>query len=138
VGIINSQNPNLGAIQHHGIKQQEFVGIFIGSKISKWNQIASTFSADDLYVYVRSDAAGAAETWANYLGKSQEDLKGIGIFGDPGVVQAIQENPLAIAFSNINFVYDLNTRQQASGIRVVPIDLNNDGSITDDERFYDR
>lgn len=40
---------------------------------------------------MRSDAAGAAETWAKYFGERQEDLKGIGIFGDPGLAQAIKE-----------------------------------------------
>ncbi|GGG97633.1 phosphate-binding protein [Parapedobacter pyrenivorans] len=136
VGTMSSQNPNLSAIQQRGIKQEEFKRIFIDGDISKWNQIESSFSSDDLYVYVRSDAAGAAETWAAYLGKSQEDLKGVGIFGDPGIVQAIQKNPFAVGFSNINYVYDLKTRQQNPGIRVVPIDLNNDGVIGPEENFY--
>ncbi len=136
VATISSQNPNLNTIQQRGITQDEFKRIFIDGGISKWNQVAPSFTADDLHIYVRSDAAGAAETWASYLGKSQEDLKGVGIFGDPGIVQAIQKNPLAIGFSNINYVYDLKTRQQAPGLHVVPIDLNNDGAIGPEENFY--
>lgn len=136
VGTISSQNPNLDIILQRGIKQSEFKRIFIDGEISKWNQLADSFSPDDLYAYVRSDAAGAAETWAAYLGKSQEDLKGVGIFGDPGVVQAIQKNPFAIGFSNINYVYDLHTRRQNPGISVVPIDLNSDGVVGPEEDFY--
>ena len=136
VGTISSQNPNLGDILKRGIKQEEFKRVFLAGNLSKWNQIDPSFSANDLHVYVRSDAAGAAETWAAFLGESQEDLKGVGIFGDPGVVQAIQKNPLAIAFNNINYVYDLKTRKQTPGIRVIPVDLNNDGVITPEEDFY--
>ena len=136
VGTISSQNPNLDDILKRGIKQEEFKRVFLAGNLSKWSQIDPSFSTDDLHVYVRSDAAGAAETWAAFLGESQEDLKGVGIFGDPGVVQAIQKNPLAIAFNNINYVYDLKTRKQTPGIRVIPVDLNNDGVITPDEDFY--
>lgn len=137
VGTVSSRNPNLSAILQRGIKQHELERIFVSGSISKWNQVNSAFSSDDLHTYVRSDAAGAAETWAAYFGKSQEDLKGVGIFGDPGIAQAIQNNPLAIGFNNISYVYDLKTRKQASGVRVIPIDLNRDGTLSPEEDFYD-
>jgi len=136
VPTTSAQNPNLEAILKQGIKQEEFRRIFIDGTLSKWNQVHPSFSADDLHVYVRSDAAGAAETWAAYLGKSQEDLKGTGIFGDPGMAQAIQKNPAAIGFNNINYVYDIKAGKQNSGIRVVPIDLDNDGIVSPGEDFY--
>lgn len=137
VGTISSQNPNLAAILRHGIKQGELKRIFVEGSISNWHQVNPTFGNNDLHVYVRSDAAGAAETWAAFFGKSQEDLKGTGIFGDPGIAQAVQKNPLSIGFNNINYVYDLKTRKQAAGIRVIPIDLDNNGMIRSDEYFYD-
>ncbi|GGC28985.1 phosphate ABC transporter substrate-binding protein [Parapedobacter defluvii] len=136
VPTTSDQNPNLASILRQGIKQDEFRRLFIDGTASKWKQINPSFSDDDLHVYVRSDAAGAAETWAAYLGKSQEDLKGIGIFGDPGIAQAIQKNPLAIGFNNINYVYDIKTGKQTPGIRVVPIDLNGDGTLGPGEDFY--
>ncbi|WP_090605449.1 PstS family phosphate ABC transporter substrate-binding protein [Parapedobacter koreensis] len=136
VGTLSTQNPNLATILGRGMKQKELRQVFVAGSYSKWNQLDPSFSADDLHVYVRSDAAGAAETWAAFLGKSQEDLKGVGIFGDPGIAQAIQKNPLAVGFNNISYVYDLKTRKQTAGIRVIPIDLNNDGTISPAEDFY--
>ena len=44
-------------------------------------------SKEKINVYTRSDACGAAEMWAKYMGKKQEDLKGIGIYGDPGMMR---------------------------------------------------
>lgn len=137
VGTFSEHNPNRNAILERGLKQRELSEVFVKGNRLKWSQLDPTFSPDDLHVYVRSDAAGAAETWAAFLGSSQEELKGVGIFGDPGIAQAIQKNPLAVGFNNINYVYDLKTRQQTAGIRVIPIDLNGDGRISSEENFYD-
>ncbi|SFC08876.1 phosphate transport system substrate-binding protein [Parapedobacter composti] len=136
VGTVSARNPNLDAILARGLTQEELQKIFVTGTVSRWNEVDPSFTAHDLHVYVRSDAAGAAETWAAFFGKSQEDLRGIGIFGDPGVVQAIQQNPLAIGFNNINYVYDLKTRKQVADIRVIPIDVDGDGTIGPDEAFY--
>jgi phosphate transport system substrate-binding protein len=43
---------------------------------------------DPIHVYTRSDAAGAPDVWAKHLGKKQENLLGIGVFGDPGLAAA--------------------------------------------------
>jgi ABC-type phosphate transport system, periplasmic component len=136
IGTVSADNPNIKALLRRGMKREELRRIFVEGSISSWNQIDSSFTDDDLHVYVRADAAGAAETWAGFFGKSQEDLKGVGIFGDPGIAQAIEKNPSAIGFNNINYVYNLTTRQQSGGIRALPIDLNNNGMIDDRENFY--
>ncbi len=44
-------------------------------------------------MYTRSDAAGAAETWAKYFGKKQEDIQGVAVFGDPGLALAVKKDP---------------------------------------------
>ncbi len=50
---------------------------------------------EKVYPGVRIDvsACGAAQTWAQYLGgKNQEDLKGVGVYGDPGLAEAAARN----------------------------------------------
>ena len=74
--------------------------------------------------------------WAKYFGKKQEDLLGVGVFGDPGLAQAVKRDPLGIGFNNIGYAYDAKTKSQVKGLRVVPIDINNNGKIDDDENFY--
>jgi len=88
-------------------------------------------------VFTRSDASGAAAVWAEYLGgKAQEELKGIAVFGDPGLADAVKNNPLAIGFNNVIYVYDLNSGQKYPGIEVAPIDTNGNGVIDREEDFY--
>jgi len=91
-----------------------------------------------LNVYTRSDACGAAETWAKYLGNySQEDLEGTGVYGDPGLAEAVKKDSLGIGYNNLNFAYDMESGRQLSGLRVIPIDINENGRIDADEDFYD-
>jgi phosphate transport system substrate-binding protein len=90
-----------------------------------------------IHVYNRSDACGAGETWAKFLGnKKQEDLLGTGVFGDPGVASAVQKDPLAIGYNNIAYAYDLKTKRPNPGILVLPIDVNKNGRIDAGENFY--
>jgi ABC-type phosphate transport system substrate-binding protein len=90
-----------------------------------------------LHVYTRSDACGAAETWAAYLGNyHQEDLNGTAVYGDPGLAEAVKRDPLGIGYNNLNYAYDMDTGQPIAGLRVVPIDLNKDGQIDASEDFY--
>ncbi len=136
VATINADNPNAEAVVRRGLTHAELQDIFVTDAISDWRQIDPTFVDAPMNRYTRSDAAGAAETWAAFFGRSQEDLKGVGIFGDPGMTQTIINDPNAIGYSNINFVYDLQTRAIVPRLRVVPLDLNGNGQIDPDEDFY--
>ena len=73
-------------------------------------QVAGTDDKTTVTVYTRSDACGAAETWAKWLGKKQEDLNGTGVFGDPGVASAVQKDVKGIGLNNIGYVYDENQK----------------------------
>jgi phosphate transport system substrate-binding protein len=91
----------------------------------------------EIMVYTRSDACGAAETWADFLGGKQENLTGIGIYGDPGLAEAVAKDPYGIGFNNTNYVYDIKTGNKRPGMEVVPVDVNNNGQIDSMECFYD-
>ncbi len=43
---------------------------------------------------------------------------------------------MGIGFNNIGYAYDASTKKQVKGLRVVPLDLNNNGKIDEDENFY--
>ena len=96
-----------------------------------------TGSTQELQVFTRSDACGAADMWAKFLNnKKQEDLSGIGVNGDPGVADAVRNNNYGIGYNNLNFVFDMQTRKPYQGLSVIPIDLNGNGKIDKEEDFY--
>ena len=136
IGTLNSNHPNISSLLKRGLSQDELKDLFVTGKIKKWSDLDPSFINKNIEVYIRSDAAGAAETWAKYLGATQEELKGIGIFGDPGLAQAIKDNPLAIGFNNINYVYDLNSKRTTANIVALPLDINADHKIDAQENFY--
>ncbi len=137
VPIVNIHNPNIKAILAHGLTREAAGTLWLTGKTTTWGAMVGNACIAPVNVYSRSDACGAAGTWAKWLGKKQEDLKGTAVYGDPGVVQAIQKDINGIGFSNIGFVYDIKTRRPNPGIIVIPIDLNGNGKIDPDERFYD-
>jgi phosphate transport system substrate-binding protein len=59
------------------------------------------------------------------------------VYGDPGLAQAVKQDSLGIGFNNIGYVYDIKTRLPIPGINIVPLDLNNNGMIDNEEHFYD-
>ncbi len=133
---INEKNPHYSEIVKHGITQQQATDIWINGTLKTWGQLLGTADKTPIAVFTRSDACGAAETWAAWLGKHQEDLKGEGVNGDPGVATAVVGNPNAIGLNNIGYAYDNTTFKPLKGIRVLPIDVNGNGKIDPEEDFY--
>ena len=135
VPVVSASNPYLKEILAKGIKKETFNNIFITGTTKTWDQAGFKGKAP-LHVYTRSDAAGAAETWAKYFGKKQEDLAGTAVSGDPGLATAVKNDPVGIGYNNIVYVYDNKTKLATNGVIPVPIDLNNNGKIDADENFY--
>ncbi|HPS62961.1 MAG TPA: PstS family phosphate ABC transporter substrate-binding protein [Bacteroidales bacterium] len=134
---INANNPVLADLKKKGLTRQKFYDIFITGTIKTWGAAAGNASREELNVFTRSDACGAAEMWAKFLNnKKQEDLQGLGVNGDPGVADAVRRNPNGIGFNNLGFVYEMQSRKIYAGLEVVPIDLNGNGLIDPDENFY--
>ncbi len=133
---INSQSPVFDLIKKHGLTRQQFIDIFITGKITDWQQVFKEATKTKINIYTRSDACGAAAMWAQYLGKEQEDLLGTGVFGDPGIADAVKNDKNGMGFNNVIYVYDINTRKKYDNLEVIPIDINDNGTIDADENFY--
>ncbi|HEX3052045.1 MAG TPA: substrate-binding domain-containing protein [Aggregatilineaceae bacterium] len=138
VATVNADNPVLDQLLTVGLTPEKGKAIWIDGEMTTWGEVVGSDNNDPISVYTRADSAGAAEVWALFIGgEAQEDLvAGIGMQGDPGLAEAVRQDPMGIGFNNIGFAYDLTTGQAVEGIRVVPIDLNGDGQINDDENFY--
>jgi phosphate transport system substrate-binding protein len=138
IPTVNTKNPALPELKKSGLSQEVFQKIFRTGEIKTWDKATNTTITAPINVYTRSDAAGAAATWAKYVGgKEQDELNGIGVFGDPGLAEAVKNDQHGIGYNNIIFVYDLDSKVKYPGIEVVPLDVNGDHNLTEDELFYD-
>ncbi len=137
VPTISAENPYAGKLKESGMTRDEFRAVFVDGTVTSWGELLRTGQGRDIVVYTRSDACGAAGTWAKYLGGKQEELKGIGIYGDPGLAEAVIKDKAGIAYNNVAFAYDIKTGKKRPGVEVIPIDINENGIIDPEENFYD-
>lgn len=137
VPTISDQNPFLDALKKRGLTRDEFKSIFIDRTIISWQELLGGEKKNLFSVYTRSDACGASGTWAKYLGGRQENLIGVGIYGDPGLAEAVSKDLVGIAYNNTIFAYDIKTGAKREGIEIIPIDINENGKIDPEEDFYD-
>jgi len=143
LATINTGNPVLNKILEKGLTKQQLREIFINYSISTWGQlIGDSNNTDPIKVYSRSDPCGAAEAWVKYLGDyTQDDIPTIEeitkVKGDDSMSKSIASDPLGIGYSNVNYIYSNTTKAPKEGIAVIPLDLNENGTIDPEESFYE-
>ena len=136
VPTINANNPILDKILAHGITKEIAHKIWVEGNVKTWGDVLGTDDQTPIHIYTRSDACGAAETFANWFGAKQEDLGGTAVFGDPGLAAAIQKDIYGIGFNNIGYAYDNDSHNLNADLQIFPVDVDGNGSISADEQFY--
>lgn len=136
VATVNTKNPVIRDVLFHGLKREKAYSLWHKQEIKTWGALLGTSSTIPVHPYTRSDACGAAETWAAWMKLRQEDLEGTAVFGDPGVASVVQRDKVAIGFNNLAYAYDIKTRMPYRGIMVMPLDINGNGRVDLDENFY--
>lgn len=72
---------------------------------------------------------------ANSLNVDVKDLKGKKVIGrEENVITVVKKRPEAIAVDVASLVYDNSTRKPVNGLAVLPIDIDGNGKISDEER----
>lgn len=133
--VINAGNPVLNDLMSKGVTKEQLIDIFIDEKLKTWGELVQRPEiTDPIDVFTRSDSAGAAEAFAKFLGnKKQEDLKGIGVQADPGLLDAVIKDKHGIGYNNLAYAYDATSGKPVAGAMVLPIDVNGDGKASDEE-----
>ncbi len=130
----SAQNPVKDDLLRQGLSREMLRAIYITGEITTWGQaVGRPEVTDPIHVFTRSDACGAADTWAAYLSAQQEDLLGIGVYGDPGLLDAVVKDPLGIGFNNLNYAFDSETGMPVAGAWVVPLDSDASGRADPEE-----
>jgi phosphate transport system substrate-binding protein len=136
VATVSASNPLLSELKKVGLTKDKAVTLWIHGNYKTWETVLGRTGSTPVRVYTRSDACGAAETFAAWMGYKQENLNGAGVFGDPGVADAVQKDALGIGYNNLGYVFDEQTRKPNVGLDVIPLDVNGNGRIDPDEDFY--
>jgi phosphate transport system substrate-binding protein len=135
--VISDKNPVAADLLKRGVKKDSWINLYVSGTLTTWGGLIGTAEAKPIHLYTRSDSCGAAASWAAYLGKKQEDLRGVGVYSDPGILDAARKDPVGIGYSNFSYVF---TREGTlvPGAVLVPIDSNENGSADADEVYDTR
>lgn len=113
------------------IKQIFFHDIFADKE--KQKQIKAPFTP-----YTRLQKAGVPSVFAQYFGYEQKDIKGTAIAGsDAHLLKALLRDSTGVTYMPLSLIYDSETRKPINGITVLPVDLNGNGKVSNEEKFYD-
>ena len=89
-------------------------------------------------VYTRLQKAGVPTVFANYFGHEQKDIKGNAIAGaDAHLIKALLRDSTGVTYLPVPLIYDSETRNPIQGLSVLPVDMNGNKKVSDDEKFYD-
>jgi phosphate transport system substrate-binding protein len=134
---VNAANPYIDRLLQQGVTRETLQKIFISGEFTTWGQVLGDDQiSDEIHVFTRSDSCGAAEVWSKYLGgAAQEDLLGVGVSGDPGLLDAVIMDVMGIGYNNLGYAYDPTSGLPVQGAVVLPIDNNGNGQIEADEYY---
>ena len=149
VATINANNPVKNLIYLKGVKKSQLEDIFTNKyndrTIKTWGQLIENESVNNqrIWVYTRADSCGAAEMWAKFFGNNYVQGNLTNAADDSATEDAplrdkIADNKAigAIGYNNLNTCYNLQTKKPYNGILPVPIDLNENGILDENENFY--
>lgn len=135
--VVSDKNPAVSALLKKGLAKDKWTWMYITGIAASWDDVTGEKIGKPIHVYTRSDSCGAAASWAAFFKKKQDDLKGIGVYGDPGLLEATKIDPLGVGYTNFSYIFTRDGKI-ADGVKVVPIDANNNGVADKDEVYTNR
>lgn len=88
-------------------------------------------------IYTRLQKAGIPAVFSAYYGYEQQDIKGKGIAGsDEHLRKALLRDSTAVSYLPLSLIYEPATGKPIEGITVLPVDLNGNGKVSNEEKFY--
>ena len=113
------------------VKQVYFHNIFADKDEQK--EIKAPFT-----VYTRLQKAGVPIVFSKHFGFEQKDINGKAIAGsDEHLLKALLRDSTGISYLPSPLAYDVATGKPVDGIAILPVDLDGNGKVSDEERIFD-
>jgi ABC-type phosphate transport system substrate-binding protein len=137
--IINEKNQFFPKQLRNGIKQEELKNIFLQSEVDITSDAESEQVEKPLYtVYTQANQSPTAKVLLSHFGKFDAALNGVLVTGDDQfLVESILTDSSGVTYSNLGLIYDLTTRTPLKGIKIIPIDPDDNGKLKKEELVYD-
>jgi phosphate transport system substrate-binding protein len=137
VPVICFNNSQIQTLVMKGLSKEKLKQVFTG-KISNWGQLTGKASKDKIVVYIESDSSGTAATMNAFLGIKPGEAKGTKATSGDQMIKYIASAPAGIGYCSIMNAYNIKTGFRKDGIYILPIDINADGVVQDNEQIFDK
>jgi phosphate transport system substrate-binding protein len=135
--IINEKNQLFSKELKKGIKQKELKSIFFIPD-NEYNEETEPLKQPEYTVYTKMPESVSANVISGFLGIPADNLQGIFVTGpDKYLISSVLSDTTSVSYSNLSLIYDLNKRTPVSGVKILPIDLNNNGRLDNEEQIYE-
>ncbi|MEA1784842.1 hypothetical protein U1E44_01950 [Arenibacter sp. GZD96] len=138
VAVLPVSKANAGILREVGKKglgEKQIKALFFDDFFESTKK--SEFEKVPFQVYTRLGDTGIPAIFAKEFGYEPQSLKGKAIGGnDFHVLLAMKKDPHALSFNALNLIFDTKTRKIKEGFAVVPVDLDGNGRLTEDENVY--
>ncbi|MEI8084922.1 MAG: hypothetical protein WCG93_01770 [Paludibacter sp.] len=121
--VTNIKNPLFASASKKGLSKKEIDKLFFevvdyDAEPSKEKaKFAST-------IYARDNKACASTALADYFGHVSSEIRGKKVLGDDiYLLSAIKKDSIGLAYNNLGYLFDTNSRKLKDGIAVLPLDL---------------
>jgi phosphate transport system substrate-binding protein len=137
VGIIHKSHPFYEEILESGLGKQQLALLLTGGKPDDWHQAAGYQQHRVIKVFTGSNELMPCKLWTKFLVIDPADFMFVTTASFQDMIDSMSMVPLSMGLCCQRYAYDLLSRKEIGGIKVIPIDCNSNGVLEDKENFYD-
>lgn len=121
--ITNTKNPLLATTAKKGLSRKEIDKLFF-EVIDYDAEPTKEKTKYQATIYSRENKACASTALANYFGHVSAEIRGKKVLGDDiYLISAVKKDSIGLAYNNLGYLYDTNSRKLKDGIALLPLDL---------------
>ena len=124
--VTSSRNPFLASIGKKGLSKKDIDKLFFET-FNYGDEPKKEKPRFQATVYARDNHSCASTALAGYFGHESSEIKGKKVLGDDiYLLTAVKKDSIGIAYNNLGYLFDTNTRRLKDGIALLPLDLKKD------------
>jgi ABC-type phosphate transport system substrate-binding protein len=122
--VTNLHNPILLAARKKGLNKKEIDNLFFEVINYEDEQATKEKPKFTATIYARDNQACASTAFAEYFGHVSSEIKGKKVLGeDIYLLTAVKNDSIGLAYNNLGYLYNIDSRKLKEGIALVPLEL---------------